>query len=233
MNLSYIKNLTYHNVPYLFHLNLCYIYVRCFYSIVFNLLKNTNKKFNTLSNYKQKYITKNIVKSFNLLFLLLHSTPNIIYPIYFYNTWNNNLLYKAALFYSSNDLAALTYISKLPSNTRNHHITTTVLSIISVNIDFNSSLLGKMIFIYCFFSTIAFPVNIYLGMRHLYKEEKLVTFKKYTRNIYALSLSLNWSWHIFTSIKNYNTLGISHLIYFFCLFWIIKDDIILMKWLNN
>ena len=208
------------------------LYVKFLYFCTFHLL-HKNKNFQDLSLYKKKYVTKNIVKSFNLFISLLVGFPTFIYPAFMYNIWNNHIIYLLGFFYSSNDFAALNYIKDLPKNTRNHHIVTTLISFFSINLDFNTSILGRMVICYAFFSALSLPVNIYLGLRYIYDKKNLVTLKKYTRNIYALSLSLNWTWHIFTSIKNYNTLGISHLIYFFCLFWIIKDDIILMKWLNN
>lgn len=222
-----------HKIYYLSYFFMYFVYIRSFYTIGFKLLENNNNKFNELTHYKKKYVVKNMVKSVNLLFLIIYSLPNIIYPVFVNNSWDNNLLYKAGLFYASNDFAALTYITDLPANTRNHHIITTSLSIVGINIDYKSSLLGRMVFIYAFFSSISYPVNTYLGIRHLYDKEYLKPMKKITKNIYALSLSLNWGWHIYTAINNFYILGISHYIYFFALFWIIKDDIILMRWLSN
>ena len=208
------------------------LYVRFLYFCTFHLL-HKNKNFQGLSLYKKKYVTKNIVKSFNLFISLLVGFPAFIYPAFMYNIWNNHTIYLLGFFYSSNDFAALNYIEDLPKNTRNHHIVTTLISFFSINLDFNTSILGRMVICYAFFSALSLPVNTYLGLRYIYDKKNLVTFKKYCRNIYALTLSIIWTYHIITFYNNFYLFGIQHYIYLFGLIWIVKDDIILMKWLSN
>jgi len=194
-------------------------------------IKTRYKKYLELENDKQQYVTKNIVKSINLAGLTLYSIPKIIYPAIMYNSWNNSIVHICGVFYSSNDFVALMTVDKLAESTKSHHRITTVLSLVALSIDFNTSTLGRMMFIYTIASSSAYLVNTYLGMRFLYNKDSLIKMKKRARDIYGVSLFLNWSWHIYWAINNYNLLGIQHYLYFLLLFWIVKDDIILFKWL--
>ena len=209
------------------------LYVRIFFFILHNYLNIFNKKYITYPIHRRQYITKNIVKSVNLGALTLFSIPCIIYPAYFYNYWNNNIMKICGLFYSSNDFIALVCVKKLSPTTKNHHRVTIFLSLVSLGIDYTNSTLGRMLFVYTLASSSAFIVNYYLGIRFLYDKKELIETKKLSRNVYGISLLLNWGWHIYWSTNYYYLLGPEHIIYFFMLFWIIKDDIILFKWLCN
>jgi hypothetical protein len=137
------------------------------------------------------------------------------------------------LFYSSNDFIALTCVEKLSPTTKNHHRVTILMSLVSLGIDYTTSTLGRMLFVYTLASSSAFIVNYYLGMRFLEDKEKTKDLKLMARNIYGVSLLSNWTWHLYWSTNYYYLLGPEHFIYFFMLFWIVKDDIILFKWLCN
>ena len=225
-----IKQYNFSLIPYFFFFSL---YVRIFFFMLHNYLNFFNKKYITYPQHRRQYITKNIVKSVNLGALTILSIPCIIYPAYFYNYWDNNIMCIFGLFYSSNDFVALTYVEKLSPTTKNHHSVTIFMSFVSLGIDFTTSTLGRMLFVYTLASSSAFIVNYYLGMRFLEDKEKTKELKKFARNIYGSSLFVNWSWHIYWSTNYYHLLGPEHFFYFFMLFWIIKDDIILFKWLCN
>lgn len=217
-------------LPYFFLFSL---YVRISIFFLHNYLNLFNKKYITYPMYRRQYITKNIVKSFNLGALTLFSIPSIIYPAFFYNSWNNTVMQICGLFYSSNDFIALIYVDRLSPTTKNHHKVTLFLSFLSLGIDYNTSTLGRMLFVYTLASSSAFVVNYYLGIRFLEDKEKTSETRILARNIYGISLFLNWGWHIYWSTNYYYLLGPQHFIYFLVLFWIIKDDIILFKWLCN
>ena len=225
MNITYMfKNLFYY---FLF-----YIYVYGSYEILYIYL-HCKKKINTLTQYKKKYVVKNLIKSFNLAGLTLYSVPFVIYPAFMYHSWNNNIIHLCGLFYSSNDLAALMYVPNLPKTTQNHHKVTVFLSLLSLFIDYNNSSLGRMLFVYTIASSSSFIVNTYLGSRYIYDKEELVSMKKTARNVYGMALATNWGWHIYWCVNYYYLLNIQHLLYFIVMFFIVKDDIILFKWLCN
>jgi hypothetical protein len=224
---------TQYNISLLPYFLLFSFYVRISFFILHNYLNIFNKKYITYPTHRKQYITKNIVKSVNLGALTLFSMPCIIYPAYFYNSWNNDIMKLCGLFYSSNDFIALVCVKKLSPTTKNHHRVTVFLSLVSLGIDFTTSTLGRMLFVYTLASSSAFIVNYYLGMRFLEDKEKTKDLKKMARNIYGVSLLSNWGWHLYWSTNYYYLLGPEHFIYFFMLFWIVKDDIILFKWLCN
>lgn len=225
-----LKEYKFSLIPYFFIFSL---YVRIFLFILHNYLNLFNKKYISYPEYRKQYITKNIVKSINLGALTLYSIPCIIYPAYFYNYWDNNIMYICGLFYSSNDFVALTYVDKLSQTTKNHHRVTIFMSLVSLGIDYTTSTLGRMLFVYTLASSSAFIVNYYLGMRFLEDKEKTKGLKIMARNIYGSSLFVNWAWHLYWSANYYYLLAPEHFFYFFMLFWIIKDDIILFNWLCN
>jgi len=211
-----------------------YVILKIQYQFIYVYLYiNYYDTINRLPYHKRQYIIKNFSKAINLCFFSLFSINYILYPLILKQPCNNHLYHICGAFYSSNDIFALVNVPKLPKTTRNHHIITTTLSIISFGVDFNNSELGKMLFIYTLFSTYSFIVNYYLGSRFIHTYEKNDKIRLLSRNIYALSLFLNWTWHIFHFIQNYNTLSYQHSIYYVMLYWVVKDDIILLRWLNK
>lgn len=224
------SNYNFESIPYFIFFS---IYVRIFFYITYIFLNNTNTKFLNLKNDRKQYVVKNIVKSVNLCGLSLYSVPYIIYPAFMYNKWNNNLMHIAGLYYSSNDFVALTYVNNLSTTTKNHHKVTIFLSFLALAIDYNNSSLGKMLFVYTLSSSNAFLVNYHLGTRLLYNKEETLTIKKNARNVYAMSLLINWGWHIYWCLTNFNLLGLQHLLYFGVMIPVVKDDIVLLTWLCN
>jgi len=226
-----IINYDFHSLLY-FTIFYFLLYIQ--FEIVYSYLYcNYYQIIDKLPYHKRQYIIKNFSKSINLGLLSLFSIPYILYPMVLNQPCNNHLYHICGAFYGSNDLFALINVQKLPKTTKNHHIITSTLTIISFGIDFNQSELGKMIIIYALFSSFAFIVNYYLGARYLHNIEKINTIRIHSRNIYTCSLFFNWSWHIYHFIQNYPILSYQHLIYYFMIYWIIKDDLILLNWLNK
>tara|TARA_A100001011_G_scaffold23766_1_gene23680 strand:- start:319 stop:801 length:483 start_codon:yes stop_codon:yes gene_type:complete len=159
--------------------------------------------------------------------------PYIIYPAVVYYKWDNNIMHICGLFYSANDFVALIYVNNLSKTTKNHHKVTVFLSFLALGIDYTQSTLGRMLFVYTLSSSYAYLVNYYLGTRFLYDKKETLQMKKNARNIYGTTLICNWTWHICWSVINYNLIGIQHLIYFFIMYYVVKDDIILFTWLCN
>ena len=67
----------------------------------------------------------------------------------------------------------------------------------------------------------------------LTEKAKLEMVRILARNIYFLCCLFNWGWHLIWIFNNFGIINIGHLMYFMVLFWIVKDDIILLSWLNN
>jgi hypothetical protein len=144
----------------------------------------------------------------------------------------------------ANDLTALALIPNLPKNTRNHHITTGILLNVVFLFDGNEMEMVKLIAIYTIFSYYSFLVNLYLGCRYLEldtsENNKLrIRFNRWIDNLrifayynYAISLAINWSFHLYYIVFLVKSFQISHLIYGCFLIPIIQDDIILLSWLK-
>ena len=112
----------------------------------------------------------------------------------------------------------------------------------TLHVDFNSiENVGQLLFIYTIFSSYTFLVNFYLGIRFL-KDEKnkyLNEIIEYSRIsayvIYKYSCIINWTiqgiillYRAYIGIYNIHYILYSGLLYF-----IIKDDLILMSWLKH
>ncbi len=185
-------------------------------------LRHHNIRFSRLSENRQFYVVKNITKGIYLAFLVLFGFFFIIYPI-FNNHYNNNTIRMFASLYVSNDFIGLYRVSNLPTSTRLHHTASIVFLLAAWTIDFQTSVVGQMLLLYTYFSAIAFPVNLYLGLRMCYDVPRLRKIAKY---IYSISCALNWyiQYQWFTvepSVMAYVTL----------LSVIVFDDIVLLRWL--
>ena len=191
------------------------------------------EKYNKLPLERRRYIVKNIIKSFFLLVLSYGMFQPVIWPAIRYNQWNNRLIHFAGALYTSNDVMGLVMVKNLPYSTKMHHMITTVLCLTCFGIDFQTSHLGKLMFVYTLSSSHAYLVNFYLGARLLTEKAKLEMVRITARNIYFLCCLFNWGWHLIWIFNNFGIINTGHLVYFALLFWIIKDDIILLSWLNN
>ena len=206
------------------------------YPILRNYLSNNYINFRNLPLDKQNYSVKNLIKSSILSSLCLISIPTIVIPVYMNGYWSNWWCHRLGILYTVNDTMGLILVDKLPESTKIHHRITTGLCLLSLGIDFQTSTLGQMLYVYTLASAGAYLVNYYLGMRLLFNKEdglKLINIKKRARDIYFISCLLNWGWHLQWTFRNYNLIGIQHILYFFFLSYIIKDDLILLNWLNK
>lgn len=206
--------------------------IRLTYPIVDSYLQRF-EKYNNLPLERRNYIIKNFIKSTLLMILTITFMKPLILPIIFNDKWNNSLVHISGAIYTSNDLMGLILVKNLPYSTRMHHMITTTLCLTSFGIDFQNSHLGKMIFVYTFASAHAYLVNFYLGARLLTEKKRLEILRIMARNIYFICCILNWGWHLLFIFNNYQQINMGQFMYFILLFWIIKDDIILLSWLNN
>ena len=215
---------------------------------VFETILNYNRNFPLLNENKQKYITKNIIKSFSLL-LLLHPTTNLLGSIIYNRPLSNFFVKNFASFYVSNDIVALFKVKNLPTTTIFHHSMTTLLLFVNYFIDYENleqSSLAKLLIIYTCFSCYPFTVNTYLGLRFLeYKEEKennltlnqirfnsfLEILRHSSYYIYSSCIFCNWTYQIYDLTINPFTLN--RAIYMISITPIIYDDLVLLSWLKK
>ena len=203
------------------------------YQIIRLYLNKTNNLFRLLPEHRKMYVIKNLIKSVMLAGLCGACIPTIIIPAIFYKAWSNYWCHRLGIIYTINDTMGLMLVKNLPSSTKYHHQITTLLCAISLGVDFQTSQLGQMLFVYTIASSGAYLVNYYLGSRFLYRRGTQINIKLYARNIYMAACCINWGWHLFWLMNNYSIIQIQHIIYFLSLILIVKDDLILMNWLSK
>ena len=183
--------------------------------IIFSYYEDSNRKL---------YIQKNIVKA---LYLMLLSFVSTIYFMFY--KWDNTILQILAACYCSNDIVGLYRCENLPISTRVHHVTSACFLIFTYTIDFTVSRVGQLLVYYTYFSALAWPVNLYLGLRLCFEIEPywLEDLRWYSKWWYAILCTLNWAVQMYLL----SSLNIEAGVYTLMIIFIIVDDIILLKWL--
>ena len=211
------------------------------YYIIFYVVLVFNSHFQTLKLSRQLYIVKNVVKSWILMYVAIYASIDL-YNYFVTNEINMKLIYHYASIYVSNDILALVLVPNLPYTTRIHHMITSLFLIYTLNIDYNDiNNVGQLLFIYTLFSSYTFLVNFYLGIRFLKHEKnkylnEIIEFSRiYASYIYKYSCIINWTIHILLlSYRVYlGVFNLHYIIYSGLLFFIVKDDLILMSWLKK
>ena len=215
------------------------IIVFSLYVFTYIFLEENNKIFQKLKLNKQLYVVKNLVKSFNLGYIsIVYSKTLINYMIT--DNYNMELIRNIASLYVSNDIMALALVPNLPKTTKIHHSITTFLLGYTMTVDYNDiSNPGKLMLIYTLLSSYSFLVNFYLGIRFLEQKNTKNKLIKYSRAAsfytYTTCCFINWSIHCFILLSRIISLqyNLQYLAYTGMLYFIVKDDLILMSWLKN
>ena len=212
------------------------------YILLYQILE-INSSFKKLGFERRLYVVKNIIKSISLAYLSAITIPYIITYVTM-GEINIDLTRWWGTIFVANDLTALCMVKNLPANTRNHHLMTTFFLQVVFLFDGNELEIVKFIIIYTIFSYYAFLVNLYLGFRFLEVENpgnkrNIEIFNKSIDILrilayynYRFCLIVNWSFHIYYALYLMSRIQISHIVYFFLLVPIIKDDLILLSWLK-
>lgn len=208
------------------------LFVRTLYYIMDKYILSLNVKYNTLTQERQMYIQKNIVKSSYLAILTIYATLFVVWPIVSFQYWDNYTIHRLAAMYVSNDIVGLVCVDNLPKTTRIHHITTTVLVFIAIGLDFQKNEIAQAMLVYTMASAAAYIVNFHLGVRWLCAKNELKWLRLGAGVIYVLCCGISWSWHIHWTLTT-AFFNIYHVLYLSILVLIVYDDIILMRWLTE
>jgi hypothetical protein len=191
---------------------------------------NSNELIN-LSEYKIKYIIKNIWKSCILFLILIFGTFHILEG-FINNIWYNVFFYIFGTIYSSLDISGLIFVRGLPTATVVHHCVVGILGSLNLLVDYSVSGYYRSIIIYTYFSIIPFLVNFYLGYRYISSnKERIKKIANYSYKIYTFSLISNILCQIIFFInQEYN----NYLFVYIGLYTLILyDDIKLIKFLHK
>lgn len=202
-----------------------------------------DSKFSAISpDHKKMYVVANMSKAALLGILALS-------PRYWVGSYNCFILdefqaietKRCGIIYMVTDLVALFIVAKLPRSTVFHHITTSsvIILVCAMNLQVKgwNGLLGvsKMGVLYGLFSSAAFPVNMFLALRVVYPDAKwLKWFAKFSLLSYIICCTFNWSIHavwLARVIYDWRNLSIFPFLYMCAIYFLVTDDIVLMKWL--
>ena len=195
------------------------------YAYASNSLHAWSPKFSALSEPRQFYVVKNVIKGYYLAFLLVLAAVLVFVPVLLSGRYDNQSIRILASLYVSNDFVGLWRVEKLATTTRLHHVTSLVFLLLAWQADFQEQSVARMLLFYCYISALSFPVNLYLGLRFCFNDApaRLRVISKYT---YAVGCLLNWSlqWRLFeASTEAYCYVALLALI--------VYDDIVLLRWL--
>ena len=215
------------------------IFVCC---ILHSLLNRFHFKYSQIRPvHKKWYVVVNIMKGFVLGAMILNSQ-------FLRGVWtllsNGEIplleTKRTTALYVMTDLIGLILIPKLPFSTFMHHVMSVFIGMGIWSTDINAQswtgALGaiKMSFLYGSFSCIPFTVNIFLGMRIIYGKERRIKLLCYFALLsYIISIGINWTLHILWLYNCFKMMDFSPLTLFYggILIHIIRDDIILIKFL--
>jgi hypothetical protein len=145
-------------------------------------------------------------------------------------------LKQISLLYAAVDIVALAVVHKLPLTTKIHHWAVTAWLLWVMTIDFGESPIAQKLMFYGFWSTLAFPVNGFLGLR--VTSPGSWWMRPLSRGcfvLYAGCCFCNWSLHLAWGADNAarGVLRWQEVLYLVSLSLLVRDDLILMKWLKN
>ena len=105
--------------------------VSCFavneaYLYAFKTMEVSSVKFCALSEARQFYVLKNLIKAYYLAVLVVIGALFALFPIFLYGRYDNRSIRILASLYVSNDFVGLWRVEKLATTTRLHHMTSFV-----------------------------------------------------------------------------------------------------------
>lgn len=208
------------------------------------VLNKLSKDFSNINPaHKKWYVIVNVLKACLLAFICLNSKFAIgIYKLSVGEYVPMLELKRTTVLYIVSDLVGLLIVPKLPFTTKMHHIFTFLIGVLiwssNMNLPGFNGMIGvaKMSFIYGCFSCIPFLVNAFLGFRVFASRNKLmVVFSFISFLTYILCCALNWSFHLVWLVNRVLAFDLTvwTVVYLVMLFYIVRDDLILMNFLKK
>ena len=200
-----------------------------------------DKNFDSITpSHKKMYVVANLSKA--ILLGILASSPRYWAGSFrfYHDAFQGIEIKRCGIIYIATDFVALFLVPKLPRSTMIHHITTSIMAIVVTSMDIQvpgwNGLLGvaKMGILYGLFSSAAFPVNAYLALRVVYPKAKWMPALIHVCLVtYILCCTLNWGIHVvwlYRVISGFE-LSIYPFLYLVAVYFMVTDDIVLIKWL--
>ena len=204
----------------------------CCYKFVDYIMRN-NYDYNNLEQDRKNYFLKNIVKTIAMIFIALYGST-LLYQGIRENFWDNKMIYIVGYQYSALDVLGLIMVKKLPINSKIHHISSFVLSVLNTFVDYSKPTFWIGLPIYCLLSCYAFFVNMYLGLRLIVAPKNLKFILDSAYFSYMILLFFNWSFQVKVGYEHISTIGITYdiVLYFCFILFVAYDDIKLIQFLK-
>ena len=205
--------------------------------VVHRILFFMSPSFREISpEHKRWYVIANISKAACLFGMICSNEWKIaVYNAIIEDKFENGMILKQiAMVYIITDGVALLMVPKLPTTTKIHHYISVGLWFHLCCWEIQHCQIAKLILIYGAFSTISYMVNLFLAMRVMYDSKKwLNQICIIALATYIVSCFGNWIYHLNWYIKGIvaNELPLSAFPYAVVLYYIVRDDVILMSWL--
>jgi hypothetical protein len=138
--------------------------------------------------------------------------------------------------YIITDVVALGTVPKLPLTTKIHHWATFAFGLWVLAVPIAPQPVLQKLLMYGFFSTLAFPVNLFLGLRCTSAEAAGVALlARFSLALYVVACAFNWGLHILWLVDGAlrNSLTLAEYAYACSLYAFVRDDLILMSWLAS
>lgn len=201
--------------------------------LLVNFIFKKNIAYDLLFQDRKYYFQKNFVKTFALIGICLYGTPVLFNGIY-YNQWDNRILHQLGYIYSALDVIGLYFVKNLPINSKIHHLSSFIFSFLNSYIDYTKNTFWICLPVYCFFSSYAFGVNLFLALRLIKPLSSLKSFIRYNLYSYGLLLVANWGYQIYNLFyKPGIQLTNDVYLFVFLILLIVNDDIKLMRFLYH
>lgn len=223
------------------------VFVTSAYHLSDWLVPRVIARFRALSKSRRRYVTKNVLKSFLLLVLSIISTGPM-YRLIILGDADNLFIHTAGLLYAFPDLYALWWAKDvIQRNTVQHHLSVGLLALLGLFQQFERESHWYAMLVYAYLSMLTGVVNFYLGVRFLLnrkaeQEDRIRRLlAKVALIVYVMCCAVNWTYQGWTLVlwmgfrRDRLTLlnWAAMLVYCVLLYFIIADDLILMRKLNE
>lgn len=208
----------------------------CFssYFMIYYFLNEYAPSFRRISKEKQFYTISNLMKA-GILAAIFPFAVMSVPKIFFYDGWVSeaNTLRNLGCIYAIPDFVSLLIVRRMAWSTILHHIAVCLLNLASVQNDYGSENICRLIVVYAAFSTFAYVVYMLLASRFLGLPKILSKILSLgSLGIFLLCCICNWcmqTWYLHHLIVHHNHWSIYLYIPFF--FIVAYDDVHLIQWL--
>jgi len=210
-----------------------YLVWSSYFSFHYHLLKYSTS-YGQIPIDKQFYVLSNFIKSA----LLLSYSPlaaKLLYEVVVYDEWNVVRIWNLGCLYAIPDFVSLLLVKRMAQTTVIHHVCVCIFMVVSLQNDYEDAGICQSIVIYAIWSDFSYLVNLLLASRFVSIHDTVSMWLSILAGIiYAVCCSINWTWQVQYIYKLCLIPGMySVYVYVPMLLMIVRDDVVLLKWLYS